>query len=61
MTGSNTPPQGLATDAKINGIVDDISGLTLLQAAELVSALKVRLVSFALPQRYDFDYSLVSS
>jgi large subunit ribosomal protein L7/L12 len=28
-------------DSKINSIVDDISGLTLLQAADLVAVLKV--------------------
>ncbi|KIK65625.1 hypothetical protein GYMLUDRAFT_258345 [Collybiopsis luxurians FD-317 M1] len=32
-----------STDATINRIVDDISGLTLLQAADLVSLLKSRL------------------
>ena len=30
-----------STDPKINSIVDEISGLTLLQTAELVSTLKV--------------------
>jgi hypothetical protein len=34
------PPPG-AGDTKLNKIVDDISGLTLLQAADLVSLLKV--------------------
>ncbi|CDO74088.1 hypothetical protein BN946_scf185043.g138 [Trametes cinnabarina] len=35
------PP--LSTDPKLNKIVDDISGLTLLQAADLVALLKSRL------------------
>lgn len=35
------PPPPAKVDAKISGIVDDISGLTLLQAADLVSLLKV--------------------
>lgn len=30
------------SDPKISRIVDDIAGLTLLQAADLVSSLKVR-------------------
>jgi len=43
-----TPPPSLpgkvpSTDSRINGIVDEISGLTLLQAADLVNALKARL------------------
>lgn len=33
--------KGNITDPQINGIVDQISGLTLLQAADLVAALKV--------------------
>ncbi|KAF8529151.1 ribosomal protein L7/L12 C-terminal domain-containing protein [Hysterangium stoloniferum] len=35
--------QASAADARVHGIVDDISGLTLLQAADLVAALKARL------------------
>ncbi|KAF9506581.1 hypothetical protein BS47DRAFT_1399362 [Hydnum rufescens UP504] len=35
-------PTAAKTDPKLNRIVDDISGLTLLQAADLVSLLKVR-------------------
>ena len=47
--GSALPPpltrgKGDISDAQINGIVDQISGLTLLQAADLVGALKVRSV-----------------
>ena len=37
--------KGNITDAQINGIVDQISGLTLLQAADLVAALKVHTMS----------------
>lgn len=41
-----SPPRrwnsSLATDPKIAGIVDQISGLTLLETADLVSLLKVR-------------------
>lgn len=41
-----SPPRrwnsSLATDPKISGIVDQISGLTLLETADLVSLLKVR-------------------
>jgi len=37
------PPPSVNLDPKIGRIVDDISGLTLLQAADLVSALKSRL------------------
>ncbi|KAI0734960.1 ClpS-like protein [Fomitopsis betulina] len=42
---SSTPPPPPAgpADPKISKIVDDISGLTLLQASELVSLLKTRL------------------
>ncbi|KIM83934.1 hypothetical protein PILCRDRAFT_818961, partial [Piloderma croceum F 1598] len=42
---SSTPPPPPATpsDPKIRRIVDDISGLTLLQAADLVTLLKSRL------------------
>ncbi|GJJ07577.1 hypothetical protein Clacol_001780 [Clathrus columnatus] len=40
--GSVLPP-AMSTHAKINSLVDDISGLTLLQAADLVAALKSRL------------------
>ncbi|KAK2466414.1 hypothetical protein APHAL10511_002056 [Amanita phalloides] len=37
------PPPGASTDPRISRIVDDISGLTLLQAADLVTLLKSRL------------------
>jgi len=39
------PPPGKvpSADPRINNIVDEISGLTLLQAADLVTALKTRL------------------
>ncbi|KAK0490649.1 ribosomal protein L7/L12 C-terminal domain-containing protein [Armillaria novae-zelandiae] len=37
------PPLSTSKDATINRIVDDISGLTLLQAADLVTLLKSRL------------------
>ncbi|TDL29807.1 ClpS-like protein [Rickenella mellea] len=37
------PPPSTSTDPRITKIVDDISGLTLLQAADLVSSLKSRL------------------
>jgi len=40
-TGSAPSPAALPSDPKLNKIVDDISGLTLLQAADLVSLLKV--------------------
>ncbi|CUA73823.1 54S ribosomal protein L12, mitochondrial [Rhizoctonia solani] len=40
-TTSASPPP--VTDPKIVGLVNDISGLTLLQAADLVSLLKTRL------------------
>ncbi|KAG8903796.1 hypothetical protein FRB99_002722 [Tulasnella sp. 403] len=44
---SNTPPPtsspSSSADPRISRIVDDISGLTLLQAADLVSLLKTRL------------------
>jgi large subunit ribosomal protein L7/L12 len=36
------PPPATSSNPKINQIVDDISGLTLLQAADLVTVLKVR-------------------
>ena len=39
-SSSSGPPLVLG-DAKLNKLVDDISGLTLLQAADLVSLLKV--------------------
>lgn len=39
---STPPPVFPVGDPTIKRIVDDISGLTLLQAAELVSLLKVR-------------------
>jgi large subunit ribosomal protein L7/L12 len=42
VTTSTTPPPPPA-DPKIGKIVDDISGLTLLQASDLVSLLKSRL------------------
>jgi len=42
--GAVPPPLATrSTDARINNIVDEISGLTLLQAADLVAALKSRL------------------
>jgi large subunit ribosomal protein L7/L12 len=47
-TTAPPPPsakQSALTDTRINGIVDDISGLTLLQAADLVTALKVHFLS----------------
>ncbi|KAA1465969.1 ClpS-like protein [Dentipellis sp. KUC8613] len=37
------PPPAVPTDPKLNKMVDDISGLTLLQAADLVTLLKTRL------------------
>ncbi|KZT13145.1 uncharacterized protein LAESUDRAFT_30781 [Laetiporus sulphureus 93-53] len=37
------PPPSVSADPKLNKIVDDISGLTLLQAADLISLLKSRL------------------
>ncbi|KAI0079690.1 ClpS-like protein [Panus rudis PR-1116 ss-1] len=37
------PPSATPADPKLSKIVDDISGLTLLQAADLVSLLKTRL------------------
>ena len=37
------PPPATSSDPRITKIVDDISGLTLLQAADLVTLLKVRL------------------
>ncbi|PFH52583.1 hypothetical protein AMATHDRAFT_46135 [Amanita thiersii Skay4041] len=40
---SPSPPPSTSTDPKISRIVDDISGLTLLQAADLVTLLKSRL------------------
>ncbi|OJT07349.1 54S ribosomal protein L12, mitochondrial [Trametes pubescens] len=40
---SSAPAPPLSTDPKLNKIVDDISGLTLLQAADLVTLLKSRL------------------
>lgn len=43
---SSAPAPPLSTDPKLNKIVDDISGLTLLQAADLVTLLKVRILSF---------------
>ncbi|PCH41618.1 60S ribosomal protein L7/L12-like protein [Wolfiporia cocos MD-104 SS10] len=42
-TSSAPPPPVASADPKLNKIVDDISGLTLLQAADLVSLLKARL------------------
>ncbi|KAH7888031.1 ribosomal protein L7/L12 C-terminal domain-containing protein [Phlebopus sp. FC_14] len=42
-SSSSPPPPPAAADPRINRIVDDISGLTLLQAADLVSLLKSRL------------------
>jgi len=40
---ASLPPPAAKADPKLNRIVDDISGLTLLQAADLVSLLKSRL------------------
>ncbi|EAU84303.2 60S ribosomal protein L7/L12 [Coprinopsis cinerea okayama7 len=40
---TSTPPPPPTADPKISRIVDDISGLTLLQAADLVTQLKTRL------------------
>ncbi|QRV91279.1 ribosomal protein L7/L12 C-terminal domain [Ceratobasidium sp. AG-Ba] len=40
---TSSPAQPPITDPKIVGLVDSISGLTLLQAADLVSLLKTRL------------------
>ncbi|GAA5967811.1 hypothetical protein JCM11641_005775 [Rhodosporidiobolus odoratus] len=50
-TSSSTPPPPANLSPKIAGIVDQISGLTLLEAADLVDALKSRLniVDIALP------------
>jgi len=47
-TASKPPPllpagKPASTDARVNNLVDQISGLTLLQAADLVAALKSRL------------------
>ncbi|KAF7966934.1 hypothetical protein HWV62_36388 [Athelia sp. TMB] len=42
-SSTSPPPPATSTDPKIGRIVDDISGLTLLQAADLVSLLKTRL------------------
>ncbi|KAG6333888.1 hypothetical protein ID866_5201 [Astraeus odoratus] len=42
-SSSTPPPPPASADPKITRIVDDISGLTLLQAADLVSLLKSRL------------------
>ncbi|KAI0662998.1 ClpS-like protein [Cubamyces menziesii] len=42
-SSSSAPAPPLSTDPKLNKIVDDISGLTLLQAADLVALLKSRL------------------
>ncbi|KAG8977082.1 hypothetical protein FRC05_002603 [Tulasnella sp. 425] len=42
-SGSTSAAPPLPADPKIQKIVDDISGLTLLQAADLVSLLKTRL------------------
>ena len=39
---STPPPPPVNADPKLSKIVDDISGLTLLQAADLVTLLKVR-------------------
>ncbi|BGP16630.1 hypothetical protein JCM10213_000454 [Rhodosporidiobolus nylandii] len=48
---SSTPPPPANLSPKLAGIVDQISGLTLLEAADLVDALKSRLniVDIALP------------
>ncbi|TFK73032.1 ClpS-like protein [Pluteus cervinus] len=42
-SSSTPPPPVVSTNPTITRIVDDISGLTLLQAADLVTALKARL------------------
>ncbi|KAH8830595.1 ribosomal protein L7/L12 C-terminal domain-containing protein [Flagelloscypha sp. PMI_526] len=42
-SNSAPSPPPSSTDAKINKIVDEISGLSLLQAADLITALKTRL------------------
>ncbi|THH00401.1 hypothetical protein EW026_g2124 [Hermanssonia centrifuga] len=42
-SASVPPPPPATSDPRITKIVDDISGLTLLQAADLISALKSRL------------------
>jgi len=42
-TSQTLPPPTTSADPKLNKIVDDISELTLLQAADLVSLLKTRL------------------
>jgi len=42
-TSQTPPPPTTSADPKLNKIVDDISELTLLQAADLVSLLKSRL------------------
>ncbi|THV05401.1 ClpS-like protein [Dendrothele bispora CBS 962.96] len=42
-TDAPPPPPATSTDPRLNKIVDDISGLTLLQAADLVTLLKSRL------------------
>jgi hypothetical protein len=39
---AEAPAASAPVDPKIAGIVDDIAGLTLLQAADLVAQLKVR-------------------
>ena len=44
-TSQTPPPPTTSADPKLNGIVDEISGLTLLQAADLVSLLKVSVLS----------------
>ncbi|ETW84449.1 hypothetical protein HETIRDRAFT_124018 [Heterobasidion irregulare TC 32-1] len=43
VSSSTAPPPPLPTDPKLNQLVDSISGLTLLQAADLVTLLKTRL------------------
>ncbi|KAG8787150.1 hypothetical protein FRB91_001028 [Serendipita sp. 411] len=50
-TSNPTPPPPGVTDPKLNKMVDDISSLSLLQAADLVSLLKTRLniTEIALP------------
>ncbi|GBE79147.1 ribosomal protein L7/L12 C-terminal domain-containing protein [Sparassis latifolia] len=42
-SSSTPPPPPTSSDPKLTKIVDDISGLTLLQAADLVTLLKTRL------------------
>lgn len=43
---TSTPPPAAASSPKIDGIVDQIQTLSLLEASELVQALKVRVPTF---------------